>query len=69
MTDRVDMRSIINEILRNGKIDGFIPLDEIKRVQMDYDLTDEAVEEILQKIRAANIDLVESNEEEILSVL
>ena len=65
MTDRVDMRSIINEILRNGKIDGFIPLDEIKRVQTDYDLTDEAVEEILQKIRAANIDLVESNEEEI----
>ncbi len=66
MTDRVDMRSIINEILRNGKIDGFIPLDEIKRVQTDYDLTDfEAVEEILQKIRAANIDPVESNEEEI----
>lgn len=66
MTDRVDMRSIISEILRNGKIDGFIPLDEIKRVQTDYDLTDEETEEILQKIRAANIDLVESNEEEII---
>ena len=66
MTDRVDMRSIISEILRNGKIDGFIPLDEIKRVQADYDLTDEAVEDILQKLRAANIDLVESNEEEII---
>lgn len=66
MTDRVDMRSIISEILRNGKIDGFIPLDEIKRVQSDYDLTDEAVEDILQKLRAANIDLVESNEEEII---
>ena len=65
MTDSVDMRSIINEILRNGKIDGFIPLDEIKRVQEDYDLSDNKVEEILQTIRAANIDLVESNEEEI----
>ena len=64
MTDRVDMRSIISEILRNGKIDGFIPLEEVKRVQTDYELSDEAVEEILQKIRAANIDLVESNEEE-----
>ncbi|MBQ8523096.1 MAG: RNA polymerase sigma factor RpoD/SigA [Clostridia bacterium] len=66
MTDRVDMRSIISEILRNGKIDGFIPMDEIKRVQLDYELTDEVVEDILQKIRAANIDLVESNEEEIV---
>ena len=31
MTDSVDMRSIISEILRNGKIDGFIPLDELER--------------------------------------
>lgn len=66
MTDSVDIRSIINEILRNGKIDGFIPLDEIKRVQADYDLSDSKVEELLQKLRAANIDLVESNEEEII---
>ena len=58
MTDSVDMRSIISEILRNGKIDGFIPMDEIKRVQSDYDLSNEKVEEILQKIRAANIDLI-----------
>lgn len=47
MTDSVDMRSIISEILRNGKIDGFIPMDEIKRVQSDYDLSNEKVEEIL----------------------
>ena len=66
MADRVDMRSIISEILRNGKIDGFIALDEIKQVQTDYDLTDDAVEDILQKIRAANIDLIESDEEEII---
>lgn len=66
MTDRVDMRSIISEILRNGKIDGFIPLDEIERIKADYELSDEAVEEIKQKIHAANIDLVESNEEEII---
>jgi len=65
MTDSVDMRSVISEILRNGKIDGFIPLDELARVQTDYDLSDEKVEEIKQKIIAANIDLVESNEEEI----
>ena len=66
MTDSVDMRSIISEILRNGKIDGFIPMDEIKRVQSDYDLSNEKVEEILQKIRAANIDLIESDEDEII---
>ena len=66
MADRVDMRSIISEILRNGKIDGFIALDEIKQVQADYELTDEVVEEILHKIRAANIDLIESDENEII---
>lgn len=66
MTDSVDMRSIISEILRNGKIDGFIPMDEIKRVQSDYDLSNEKVEEILQKIRAANIDLIESDEDELI---
>ncbi len=65
MTDSVDMRSIISEILRNGKIDGFIPLDELERVKQDYDLPDTKIEEIKQKIRAANIDLIESNEEEI----
>ncbi len=65
MTDSVDMRSIISEILRNGKIDGFIPLDELERVKQDYDLPDEKIEEIKQKIRAANIDLIESNEKEI----
>ncbi len=64
MTDSVDIRSIISEILRNGKIDGFIPLDELERVKQDYDLSDEKIEEIKRKIRAANIDLIESNEEE-----
>lgn len=65
MTDSVDMRSIISEILRNGKIDGFIPLDELERVKADYNLSNSEIEEIKQKICAANIDLIESNEEEI----
>lgn len=65
MTDSVDMRSIISEILRNGKIDGFIPLDELAQVKADYNLSNSKIEEIKQKIRAANIDLIESNEEEI----
>ena len=66
MTDSVDMRSIISEILRNGKIDGFIPLDELIRIQEEYNLSDQKIEEIKQKILAANIDLIESNEEEII---
>lgn len=65
MTDSVDMRSIISEILRNGKIDGFIPLDELERVKQDYNLPDTKIEEIKQKLHAANIDLIESNEKEI----
>ena len=65
MTDSVDMRSIISEILRNGKIDGFIPLDELERVKQDYNLLDTKIEEIKQKLHAANIDLIESNEKEI----
>ena len=66
MTDSVDMRSIISEILRNGKIDGFIPLDELIRIQEEYNLSEQKIEEIKQKILAANIDLIESNEEEII---
>ena len=41
-------------------------MDEIKRVQSDYDLSNEKVEDILRKIRAANIDLIESDEDEII---
>lgn len=67
MTDSVDMRSIISEILRNGKIDGFIPLDELIRIQEEYNLSEQKIEEIKQKIIAANIDLIESNEEEIIA--
>ena len=41
-------------------------MDEIKRVQSDYDLSNEKVEDILRKIRAANIDLIESDEDELI---
>ena len=61
MTDSVDMRSIISEILRNGKIDGFIPMDEIKRVQSDYDLSNEKVEEICAQVSAEGEVCVAAN--------
>ena len=41
MTAKVDMRGIINELLRQGKIDGFIPMDELERIRSDYNLRDE----------------------------
>ncbi len=62
MTDKVDMRGIINELLRQGRIDGFIPLDELQRICKEYSLSTEKFEEVKLKIQAANIDLVESHE-------
>ena len=50
MTDKVDMRGIINELLRQGKIDGFIPVDELNRIRSEYQMTDEKYEEVLLKI-------------------
>ena len=41
MTDKVDMRGIINELLRQGRIDGFIPLDELQRICKEYSLSTE----------------------------
>ena len=64
MTDKVDMRGIINELLRQGKIDGFIPVDELNRIRSEYQMTDEKYEEVLLKIQAACIDLVESSEDD-----
>ena len=40
------MRGIINELLRQGKIDGFIPLDELKRIRREYDLSNSKFEEL-----------------------
>ena len=62
LTDKVDMRGIINELLRQGRIDGFIPLDELQRICKEYSLSTEKFEEVKLKIQAANIDLVESHE-------
>lgn len=62
MTDCVDMRSITSELLRQGKIDGFVPYDELRQIKADYDLSDEKYEEIKHKLITANIDLVESPE-------
>ncbi len=64
MTDKVDMRGIINELLRQGKIDGFLPKDELERIRTDYEMSDEKFEEVLLKIKAASIDLVESPEDD-----
>ena len=58
LTDKVDMRGIINELLRQGRIDGFIPLDELQRICKEYSLSTEKFEEVKLKIQAANIDLV-----------
>lgn len=64
MTDKVDMRGIINELLRQGKIDGFLPIEELERIRSDYEMSDEKYEEVMLKIRAASIDLVESSEDD-----
>ena len=58
LTDKVDMRGIINELLRQGRIDGFIPLDELQRICKEYSLSTEKFEEVKLKIQAANIDSV-----------
>ncbi len=65
MTDKVDMlASIINELLRQGNLDGFIPLEEIERLRTDYDLTEEQFEDVRSRLNAAGIDLVESHEKD-----
>ncbi len=61
MTDKVDMRGIINELFRQGKLDGFIPLEELERIRNEYNLSDENYEDIRSRLLAADINLVESH--------
>lgn len=65
MPDSVDMRSIVNEVLRQASFDGFISLYELQQLQRDYNIDDKMFEEIKLKILAANIDLIDSNEKEV----